>query len=303
MIIKDNIIVDINELNESCTKAYKNMDKDILNESEIVHLDESLSNDKLSNPANMIQALKSGSLKKLFDSKYKLKTKIIASQTKEINDIYTKINDLLKNDRDARKKHAHDTINYISHTVLLKKKNSKDDSVYNLIVDVLGYNTEYFIESINDVLETYAEDKEQAKEKLKAYITSVENYFNQYYSYTKFYTPIHDEYEIKNIYLEKAILKIKNNAEIHYSNIYVLNEMASATTIYLQDMELAYKTVSQRYSSLGKDAKKLIDELFNIPLQHFKIVMDYINAVIDASIECFVGTYEELEKIYEILRS
>ena len=303
MIIKDNIIVDINELNESCMKAYKNMDKDILNESEIDSLNESLSNDKLSNPANMIQALKSGLLKKLFDSKYKLKTKIIASQTKEINDIYTKINDLLKNDRDARRKHAYDTINYTSHTVLLKKKNSKDDRVYNLIVNAIGYNTEYFIESINDVLETYAEDKEQAKEKLKAYITSVENYFNQYYSYTKFYVPIHDKYEVKNIYLDKAIERSKQNAETHYENIYVLNNMASTTTIYLQDMELAYKTVSQRYSSLGKDAKKLIDELFNVPLQHFKIVMDYINAVTDASIECFSGTYEELEKIYEILRS
>ena len=300
--MNNNVIVNINELNSSLNRVYENMGE-ALTKSEIQYLEESLDFEKLNDKKFMIQALKSGSLKKLFDSKYKMKTGIIVSQTKEINDIYTKINDLLQNDRDARRRHARDLIEFYNHSVLLKKKNLDDGKMYRLIVSSLGYNTDFFIEGISDILNRYGVDKQDGLNRLDQYKAAVNDFFEDNFGYTKYYTPIDVGFLVRNTYLEKAIVNIKTNAEIHYKNIYILNKMAANTTIGLQDMELAYKQVTQRYASLGKDAKNLIDELFNIPLQQFRIVIDYINAVADASIKCFSKEYEELKKIYDILKS
>lgn len=246
------------------------------------------------------------SLIKYIKSKYSLDIQKLVSQSKELNDIYTKVNDILAHDRMARFKHRNDMVDYEMHYVILKdSRNPKDD--YRLDVDNIFYDPEYFIKEINEIMEyvnTYSkENKTDDILKMKENLLRIidENFENSH-TIIKYCTPMMKIAKYSNVKLENCIKSYKEVIGGLYNSIYLLNNNVSIGLQNLNLMKQAYDKLLYKFGK-DKDGKAMIDEVFKKLLDNSTKSMEF-NEKIISLFESMIRFYtDELTKVYDAIRN
>ncbi len=248
-------------------------------------------------------------IKKIIDwvkNKYSLTVKKLLNHTKELNDIYTKVNDLLANDKMARFKHRNDRYNAEVHSAVMVDK--KDPSkVYKLYIDNLAYNPEYFIKQLNDIMR-YA-DAQSKKDRANTITTMVDGLiaqvnkgFMENRGYVITCTPFMKVAKYNNQKLESVIMAYKEWIEYIYQALAIYNNNTSWQLQYLQLLEQAYKKMLNDYGK-DKDSKEAVDKLFKALIKNVTASMDF-NAKSMVIFNDMIRYYsDELHKIYDIIRS
>ena len=196
-------------------------------------------------------------------NKYSINVQKILDQTKELNDIYAKVDDMLKNDKMARFKHRNDKVNATTKTAVLK--DTKDPrKMYKITPDLLAYNSEYFINEIDKIMEYVNNVSDDKKHDFQGMYDSlmkdVEDVYHsyEYISHTK---PVLLCKDYKNQRLETVLMVYKEDIANIYSNTAYMNQLVQTQMQYLQLCNQAYNKMIAKY---GKDkyGKKLVDDIF-----------------------------------------
>jgi hypothetical protein len=248
-------------------------------------------------------------IKKLIDwvkGKYSLTVKKLLNHTKELNDIYTKVNDLLAHDKMARFKHRNDRYDAEVHSAVMVDK--KDPSkVYKLYIDNLAYNPDYFIKQLNDIMR-YA-DAQSKKDRANTITTMVDSLiadvnkgFMENRGYVITCTPFMKVAKYANQKLESVIMNYKEWIEFIYQALAIYNNNTSWQLQYLQLLEQAYKKMLNDYGK-DKDSKAAVDKLFKALIKNVTASMDF-NAKSMVIFNDMIKHYsDELHKIYDIIRA
>jgi len=247
-------------------------------------------------------------IKKLVDfirNKYRLTVKRIYSQSKELNDIYTKVEDMLKNDKMARFKHRNDRVDYELEKLVMKDKATS--KIYYIKLDDLAYNSDFFIKQINDLMAYVASMNKKDK---TATITSktddimkmIQESFMGNHGFVVTCEPLLRIEKIKNAKLEEAVMEYKDWVSLIYETIYYYNENIAAQLSYLQVLEQAYHKLLTTYGK-DKEAKASIDKIFTQLIKNMTLSMDFNTKVMTILEEMIKFYAEELRKVYEIIRS
>ena len=223
-------------------------------------------------------------------SKYTLTVKKLLTQSKELNDIYTKVEYLLAHDKMARFKHRNDRIDAeVHYAVMIDKKDPT--KVYKLYLDNLAYNPDYYIKQVQDIMR-YASSKKNDNDRIEAINTMIdslianeEKYIAQNNGYIYSCDPFMKIEKYTNQRLEEVLMVYKEYIENIYYVIDIYNKNISAQLAYLQLLDTAYKKM---LSDLIKNATASMD--FNT--KSMVIYNDMIKFYSD-----------ELHKIYDIIKS
>ena len=152
---------------EECDKLLQEI-TDIVNAPEGTTVNQSL---REASPDLIIAGVTGGlmliaMIRKYIKNKYSLAAKKILDQSKELNDLYTKIEDLLKHDKMARFKHRNDKISTtLKYIVLQDRTNGK---MYNIVIDYLVFNADAIINSLNQMMDYLNQAKPQDEDALIA---------------------------------------------------------------------------------------------------------------------------------------
>lgn len=237
-------------------------------------------------------------------NKYSINVQKILDQTKELNDIYAKVDDMLKNDKMARFKHRNDKVDAATKTAVLK--DTKDPrKMYKITPDLLAYNSEYFINEIDKVMEYVNNVSDNKKHDFQGMYDSlmkdVEDVYHsyEYISHTK---PVLLCKDYKNQRLETVLMVYKEDIANIYSNTAYMNQLVQTQMQYLQLCQQAYNKMIAKY---GKDkyGKKLVDDVFKKMLYYSTLAIDFNNDINETLVEQIRYYVSELEKIYDIVRS
>lgn len=241
---------------------------------------------------------------KYIKNKYRLTTQKMIDQAKELNDLYTKIDAMLKTDKMIRFKHRNDRIDTTKKNVYMMEKNNHN-KVYYLRVDFYGFDPQWFIDQINDIVSyaNSAENKSKELETLKEeLLKKIKDDFRANHGYLLTCTPIIKEEQFKNQKLETVIMSQKNSFSAWYENIYTIDKYTGATLQYMQYMQQAYNKMLAQYGK-DKEHKKMVDDIFKELLKNFTISMDFNNKSLELCTEVLKYYAEELQKIYDMLKS
>lgn len=244
-------------------------------------------------------------LVKWIRSKYRLSAQKLIDQSKELNDIYVKVDDLLKHDKMARFRHRNDKLDIqIKYPVMRDLKDPR--KIYNLMVDYLAYDSEYFINEIDDIMKyviTQSSNKATDLENMKnTLMEKIDTSFKQNHGFVETCEPMMKVEEYKGVKLETAVEKYKTCIGNFYNSIYALNKYVDAELKYMQVMELAYKKMLGKYGN-DKEAKKMVDEVFKKLLKNTSMSMDFNSKVITLCTEVVKFYAAEMEKVYNIIKN
>lgn len=239
--------------------------------------------------------------------KYTIKAKKILDQSKELNDIYTKVVDIISHDRMARFKHRNDKITVTIRTVLLQ--NSVDGKYYNIVIDQLIYDIDWFTNTVRammDYLDNHpatndAAESEALDKWADAIIESLAKGFKERHWYTETCTPIIKNEVYNGLKLERAIKLYKDSFSNLYEIVYSINRFVTNQMTCLQFFEKSYKSCMTAYGTT-KARKEAIDKIFKYALKNSTSSIDFNNKIMDAFTEKIHYYVEELEKIYDMLR-
>lgn len=239
-------------------------------------------------------------------SKYSLTVKKLLTQSKELNDIYTKVNALLANDKMARFRHRNDRINAEVHSIVMIDK--KTGTVYKLYIDNLVYNADACINKLNEIIR-YSSTKSTTKEKVKtlnsmvdSLIESEDKYMMKYHGFIFTCDPFMKIAKFTNQRLEDVLMAYKDWIEFIYTATNSINNNITAQLQYFQLLETAYKKMSAEYSK-DKDAKEVVDKLFKYLIKNATASMDFNTRAMVIFNNMIKYYSEELHKIYDIIRS
>lgn len=245
-------------------------------------------------------------LMKFLKNKYTINVNKLSSQSKELNDIYTKVNDLLKHDKMARFKHRNDKVNATMKRVLLKDKN-KPNTYYKLIVDELAWDSEYVVNFIDNAMSTIINTKdEKAKQGLfdSAYAdicSQIDSTFTKNHGYITYTEPALQCADYKNQRLENVLMVYKDNIGVVYDNIDYMNQTVATQMQYLQLTQQAYNRMIGKY---GKDklGKKMVEDVFKKMLVYAGMSIDFNNAITDAMLEEIRYYTTALNDLYNFIK-
>lgn len=240
--------------------------------------------------------------------KYSIKARKILDQSKELNDIYTKVEDLLKNNKIARFKHRNDRITANVRTVILQ--NSVDGKYYNVAIDQLIYDPDWFNNTVKAMMEYMdshpatndAAEKEALDRWADSVIESVSKGFKERHWYTETCTPIIKNEVYNGMKLESAIKLYKDVFSNLYQCIYAINTFVSNQMTCLQFFEKSYKSCMTAYGTT-KARKEAIDKVFKYALNNSTTSINFNTKCMDMYTEEIRYYVEELEKIYDMLRA
>lgn len=242
---------------------------------------------------------------KWIKNKYRLTVNKLMDQSKELNDIYTKIEDILAHDKMARFKHRNDMVSADIEDIVMKDKNT--GKIYKLTIDNIAYDPDYFINQIKNILQ-YTQGMSN-KEKSENIVKMVENLrsevrqsFMNEHGFVLSCEPIVKITHYNKIKLEKVILIDKDWIESIYNILYICNQNASGQLTYLQLLQQAYNKLSVEYKN-DKEAKKAVDDIFKDLLKNITISMEFNSKSMKVLDEMIHHYAEDLEKIYETLKS
>lgn len=245
-------------------------------------------------------------LMKFLKNKYTININKLSSQSKELNDIYTKVNDLLKHDKMARFKHRNDKVNATMKRVLLRDKN-KPNTYYKLIVDELAWDSEYVVNFIDNAMATIINTKdEKTKQSMfdSAYADisgQIDSTFTKNHGYITYTEPFIQNTDYKNQRLEDVLMIYKDNIGVVYDNIAYMNQTVSTQMQYLQLTQQAYNRMIGKY---GKDklGKKMVEDIFKKMLVYAGMSIDFNNAIINSMLEEIRYYTNALTELYNFIK-
>ena len=240
-------------------------------------------------------------------SKYTLTVKKLLTQSKELNDIYTKVEYLLAHDKMARFKHRNDRIDAeVHYAVMIDKKDPT--KVYKLYLDNLAYNPDYYIKQVQDIMR-YASSKKNDNDRIEAINTMIdslianeEKYIAQNNGYIYSCDPFMKIEKYTNQRLEEVLMVYKEYIENIYYVIDIYNKNISAQLAYLQLLDTAYKKMLSDYGK-DKEGRDAIDRLFKYLIKNATASMDFNTKSMVIYNDMIKFYSDELHKIYDIIKS
>lgn len=244
-------------------------------------------------------------LMKFLKNKYTININKLSSQSKELNDIYTKVNDLLKHDKMARFKHRNDKVNATMKIILLRDKNNPN-TYYKLTVDELIWNSEYVVNFIDNTMATVINtNDEKTRQNIfdSAYtdiISQIDSTFTKNHGYITYTEPFIQNTDYKNQRLEDVLMIYKDNIGVVYYNIAYMNKTVSSQMKYLQFAQQAYNRMIGKY---GKDklGKKMVEDVFKKILTYAGMSIDFNDAITDSMLEVIRYYTNALNELYNFI--
>jgi len=237
---------------------------------------------------------------------YRMNVKKIYDHSKELNDIYVKVEALIKTDKMARFRHRNDRINIdIEYGVLVDLKDVT--KTYNLTPDIIQYDPEYPIAKINAMMDNVnavppANRKEVITATTEAIIKELNDHFDANHWFIIGTKPMMKVSSYKGIKLEQCLQYCKNTIGSIYNCMYYYNKYIDVQLKYIQMMQQSYNSMIAKYGK-DKDAKEAVDKIFTLMLQNMSKVIDFNNAIIEIYDHMIQYYVVELNKIYDIIRS
>lgn len=245
-------------------------------------------------------------LMKFLKNKYTININKLSSQSKELNDIYTKVNDLLKHDKMSRFKHRNDKVNATMKIILLRDKNNPN-TYYKLTVDELIWNSEYVVNFIDNTMATVINtNDEKTRQNIfdSAYtdiISQIDSTFTKNHGYITYTEPFIQNTDYKNQRLEDVLMIYKDNIGVVYYNIAYMNKTVSSQMKYLQFAQQAYNRMIGKY---GKDklGKKMVEDVFKKILTYAGMSIDFNDAITDSMLEVIRYYTNALNELYNFIK-
>lgn len=241
----------------------------------------------------------------LVSNKYKLTAEKILNQSKEVNDLYTKCDDLLKHDRMARFAHANDKVDIEKKFPIMK--DSRNPNIdYRLEISLITYNPEFFIKEIKHIMD-YANKESKNKKKniqeLKAnLIKMIDDDFEEKHTFVKYFEPLMKVKLYKDQRLESALVHIEEALSAYYKNIGVYNKFTEYQILYLQVLQQAYYRMLAMFRT-DKDGKELVDDVFKKIIDNCNMSLDFDSKCMVLYTDAFKYYAKELSALYDIIRS
>ena len=290
---------------EECDKLLQEI-TDIVNAPEGTTVNQSL---REASPDLIIAGVTGGlmliaMIRKYIKNKYSLAAKKILDQSKELNDLYTKIEDLLKHDRMARFKHRNDKISTtLKYIVLQDRTNGK---MYNIVIDYLVFNADAIINSLNQMMDYLNQAKPQDEDELIAswadsLVNDIDELFTRDHWYIERCVPLLKSEVYNNVSLEKALMSFKATFGNIYNWIYAINKTTAQQMTYLQFVEKAYKSAMATHGNT-KARKEAIDRVFKHTLEKATQSITFNTGVMDVLTEEIEYYAEELNRIYQMIK-
>ena len=290
---------------EECDKLLQEI-TDIVNAPEGTTVNQSL---REASPDLIIAGVTGGlmliaMIRKYIKNKYSLTAKKILDQSKELNDLYTKIEDLLKHDKMARFKHRNDKISTtLKYIVLQDRTNGK---MYNIVIDYLVFNADAIINSLNQMMDYLNQAKPQDEDALIAnwadsLVKDIDELFTRDHWYIERCVPLLKSEVYNSIPLEKALMSFKATFGNIYNWIYAINKTTSQQMTYLQFVEKAYKSAMATHGNT-KARKEAIDRVFKHTLEKATQSITFNTGVMDVLTEEIKYYAEELNRIYQMIK-
>ena len=290
---------------EECDKLLQEI-TDIVNAPEGTTVNQSL---REASPDLIIAGVTGGlmliaMIRKYIKNKYSLAAKKILDQSKELNDLYTKIEDLLKHDKIARFKHRNDKISTtLKYIVLQDRTNGK---MYNIVIDYLVFNADAIINSLNQMMDYLNQAKPQDEDALIAnwadsLVKDIDELFTRDHWYIERCVPLLKSEVYNSVPLEKALMSFKATFGNIYNWIYAINKTTSQQMTYLQFVEKAYKSAMATHGNT-KARKEAIDRVFKHTLEKATQSITFNTGVMDVLTEEIKYYAEELNRIYQMIK-
>ena len=243
-------------------------------------------------------------IRKYIKNKYGMAAKKLLDQSKEINDLYTKIEDLLKHDKMARFKHRNDKISTEQKFIVMQDR--RNGKMYNVMIDYLGYNSEAVMNVIDNMMDFLNQAKPKDEDTLITdwadnAITDLDKAFNEEHWYVEQCQPLLKTEVYKSVKLENASMAYKKTFSGIYNWVALFNKTISTQMRYFQLLEKAYKSAMATHGST-KARKDAIDKIFKHLLELSTKSITFNTAVMDVLSEEIKYYAGELERIYGILR-
>ena len=290
---------------EECDKLLQEI-TDIVNAPEGTTVNQSL---REASPDLIIAGVTGGlmliaMIRKYIKNKYSLTAKKILDQSKELNDLYTKIDDLLKHDKMARFKHRNDKISTtLKYIVLQDRTNGK---MYNIVIDYLVFNADAIINSLNQMMDYLNQAKPQDEDALIAswadsLVNDIDELFTKDHWYIERCVPLLKSEVYNSVPLEKALMSFKATFGNIYNWIYAINKTTAQQMTYLQFVEKAYKSAMATHGNT-KARKEAIDRVFKHVLEKATQSITFNTGVMDVLTEEIKYYAEELNRIYQMIK-
>lgn len=290
---------------EECDKLLQEI-TDIVNAPEGTTMNQSL---REASPDLIVAGVTGGlmliaMIRKYIKNKYSLAARKILDQSKELNDLYTKIEDLLKHDKMARFKHRNDKISTtLKYIVLQDRTNGK---MYNIVIDYLVFNADAIINSLNQMMDYLNQAKPQDEDALIAnwadsLVKDIDELFTRDHWYIERCVPLLKSEVYNNIPLEKALMSFKATFGNIYNWIYAINKTTAEQMTYLQFVEKAYKSAMATHGNT-KARKEAIDRVFKHTLEKATQSITFNTGVMDVLTEEIKYYAEELNRIYQMIK-
>lgn len=290
---------------EECDKLLQEI-TDIVNAPEGTTVNQSL---REASPDLIIAGVTGGlmliaMIRKYIKNKYSLAAKKILDQSKELNDLYTKIEDLLKHDKMARFKHRNDKISTtLKYIVLQDRTNGK---MYNIVIDYLVFNADAIINSLNQMMDYLNQAKPQDEDALIAnwadsLVKDIDELFTRDHWYIERCVPLLKSEVYNSVPLEKTLMSFKATFGNIYNWIYAINKTTAEQMTYLQFVEKAYKSAMATHGNT-KARKEAIDRVFKHTLEKATQSITFNTGVMDVLTEEIKYYAEELNRIYQMIK-
>lgn len=246
-----------------------------------------------------------GIVRAYIKKKYSIQAKKILDQSKELNDAYTKVEDLLKHDKMARFKHRNDLITATLKYVVLCNK--KDGKYYKVVIDQLAYNTDSAVSAVRSMMENLDRIKDENEDTLinewaDKIINDLKTSFDNNHWWIECCEPLIKSEVYNSIKLERALMSYKTTFSSLYQFIYAINQVATNQMTYLQFLEKGYKTCMSTYGTT-KTRKDAIDRIFKYLISNSTMSITFNTKCMDAYTEEIKWYADELKRIYDILKS
>lgn len=244
-------------------------------------------------------------MRKFIKNKYSLTAKKLLDQSKEVNDLYTKIDDLLKHDKMARFKHRNDVVSTeMKYIVLQDRRNGK---MYNIVIDYLVYDPDAVMQTVNQMMDYLNQSKPSDEDTLitswaDELIKSLDSSFDENHWYIVQCQPLLKSEVYKSVKLEKILMGYKTTFGNIYSWIGAINKTTSQQMTYLQFVEKAYKSAMSTHGTT-KARKEALDKVFKHILELATKSITFNTDVMNVLTEEIKHYASELQRFYDMLKS
>lgn len=242
-------------------------------------------------------------LSKMITNQYRLRVPKILNQSKKVNDLYDKVNDLLMHDKLARAKHSLDKVDATGKYPVLV--DTKEKNVYYQPICQMGIDIMAFQKYVDRVCSRAISDRSTSlKTETNLVITTInkniEEKFPYIYNKDRYKTYVKSE-DYSDVTFGIALNTYKQCIEKTYQLLNRLLTIFSTQLQYLQICELAYKRLTTSYGE-NKACKDFIDSVFREVLKFQSQAADFNNCTLKIIDELYVFYVDEMDQLYAKIR-